>query len=183
VKLYKSQELERVVEEVKKDSPPDVQEQIDKRVQGILEEWGAVKEQLDKVSASYATAEPLWKEIEDKKSTLSAWLREVQPQLHSRHTPTPEVVDKLKQELEDQEAKMNELRTLASELCLTLSLDSGGGDHNKQLPLTLELEGLSRKLHIFKTYLSSLNIIIQDTPAKQLLLEETRRTLSAAEVI
>lgn len=76
---------------------------------------------------------------------------------------------------------MNELRALATELCLTLSLDSEEAlKQGHQLPITLELEGLSRKLQFLKSYLSSVHNLIVHTPAEQQLLQEATVTLSSA---
>ncbi len=166
--------LEILSAQLKSESPQELKEQIDSALQSLLADWKEVGLQISELEASYSRGREIWGEVLGLKGEVEDWLYAVCPQVELGK-PGKAVKDRLRQ-LPLYDHKMNQLQALATELCVTLCPK---GDKNNtsapRLPLTAELEGLSRKLEFLRSYLSSM-----PTEPSADLLEEARRTFSAA---
>jgi hypothetical protein len=184
--------LQTIAEKLKSDCPEDVQLQIDTTVNNLVSEWRVVEERLTCLKNIYSQADTSWARINVLKNEIEDWIRTVCPHVELGK-PSSNIISMLKEKFPLYETKLEELQGLAGELCLTLSSSKKPspssqeesdnetvGEEKSQLPLNLELEIISRKLTFLKTYLSSLQAILEGSPERIQLLEEAKLTLSSA---
>jgi hypothetical protein len=143
--------LQVIAAKLKKDCPEDVHQQIDSSVQGLLTEWNIVIERLTEAKIRYSKAQECWQKVIHSKTEVEEWIRIVYPHVELGK-PTETIVSKVREELPLYEQKMTELQNLATELCVTLchGKESDTESRSQQLPLSLELEVLSRKLQFLR---------------------------------
>ena len=166
--------LQNISEQLKSDCPQELKEQIDSTLQSLLADWKEVGSKIKALKSSYSNAQEIWSKILPIKKEIEEWLYTVCPQVELGK-PNKLINDRLKN-LPIYEAKMNELQALTTELCVALCPSQN--DNNTpslfRLPISSELEGLSRKLEFLRSYIASM----QADPSPD-VLEEAKQTLSS----
>jgi len=184
--------LQSLGEKLKSDCPEDVQLQIDTNVNNLVGEWKALEERLTGLQNVYLRADTIWTEINIEKNEIEEWIRTVCPHVELGK-PSANIVSMLKDQFPVYEKKLEDVKGLAENLSGTLASSkpkklseeeedrpTPAVDETKQLPLNLELEILSRKLTFLKTYLTSVQTLLEGSPERRQLVEEARLTLTSA---
>lgn len=162
-------ELEAIAVQLKADSPPETQQEIETRLSSVISEWNTVVSKLSGLLSSLGQVESTWSSIEERKTALEDWLREVCP---------AGKVTNLQRVMEELPSKMTEMNELHISW-ITLSLEDSKS--TRKIPFTLELEGISRKLEFLKSYLSTVHEEIdKETPETgERICEQAAQTLAS----
>jgi len=158
---------------VKSECPDALRVQIGEACENLLGDWKEVELQTSALLTAYTRADELWNKIAPLIKGIQEWIDTVYPQVELGK-PNRLTKDKLKN-LPTYEDKMDELKALVTELCVTLEPTQKIQASTHQFPISSEVEGLSEKLELLRAYWTSM----QTEEGSPDSLEEAKQELSS----